>query len=105
MGVIDLVCEKQFSDLFAPDTNLPLRFDFYLPNHNLLIEYDGEGHFMEVNFSGSLSNDLTKQRLKRMQYLDDIKNQYAQSNQYILLRIPYWEFENIETILSHHLCN
>ena len=35
--------EKTFDNLSGD--YLPLKFDFYLPDHNLLIEYDGEFHF------------------------------------------------------------
>jgi hypothetical protein len=30
----------------------PLRFDFYLPKYNGLIEYDGEQHYREVSIWG-----------------------------------------------------
>ena len=33
------------------------RFDFYLPDYNLIIEYDGEQHFKEVR--GSKFKDST----------------------------------------------
>jgi hypothetical protein len=34
--------EKTFSTLKNPKTNKALRFDFYLPQLNTIIEYDGE---------------------------------------------------------------
>lgn len=78
-----------------------LRFDFYLPNYNLLIEYDGEQHFRPVAFNGD--KELAVERFKMGQERDAIKNKYCEDNQINLLRIPYWESENIETIISNHL--
>lgn len=54
-------------------------FDFYLPSYNLLIEYDGEGHFR--------SSDESIFSAKN----DEIKNDLAEVYGYSLLRIPYTE--------------
>lgn len=66
------------------------RFDFAILQDNSisrLIEYDGEQHYQEVNiFSTTL-----EQRQKR----DKEKNQYALSHNIPLVRIPYWERDNI----------
>lgn len=37
--------EKTFSDCVNPKTNFKLRFDFYLPDYNCCIEYDGKQHY------------------------------------------------------------
>lgn len=71
--------------------NFPLRYDFYLPNHNILIEYDGEFHYKEM--------DLRNSDLSYQQENDKIKDEYAKENNIKLLRIPYWEFDNIEEII------
>lgn len=63
-----------------------LRYDFYLPDYNRLIEFDGEQHFMEVPTWGEL--EATQKR-------DKIKNDYALSHNISLVRIPYWERDNI----------
>lgn len=73
-----------------------LRFDFYLPKQNILIEYDGELHYKET----SLGNNLKYQKCH-----DELKNIYCKENNIKLIRIPYWEFDNIETILSNELLN
>lgn len=80
----------------------PLPFDFYLPNYNLLIEYDGEQHYMPVNFGGT-SNDKALSNYKRQQKHDNIKNVYCLKNNIPLLRIPYTEFDNISSILSKEI--
>ena len=72
-----------------------LMFDFYIPSQNTVIEYDGEFHYMNVT---GLNNDLEYQ-----QQNDKIKNQYCHENGIKMIRIPYWEQDNIETILSECL--
>lgn len=68
----------------------PYRYDFYLPDFNRLIEFDGEQHYQEC--SGSWNQQSTfKDRKER----DLLKNSYAKNNKIDLIRIPYWEKENI----------
>lgn len=57
-------------------------FDFMLPAFSLFIEYDGEQHFRES--SGYYSGKLGKQVRK-----DKVKDDYAESIGYTVLRIPY----------------
>lgn len=74
-----------------------LPFDFYLPEYNILIEYDGLQHFeIREHFGGYESFIDTKIR-------DTIKNIYCEDNNIELLRIPYWEFNNIENIIINKL--
>ena len=70
------------------------RFDFYLPQYNLFIEYDGEQHFKEIKWFGG--KEGFEKRVKH----DNMKNKYCEVNNINLLRIPYTEFENIENILK-----
>lgn len=72
-----------------------LRFDFYLPDYGIAVEYDGEFHYNGVENSG---NNLSYQ-----QNNDAIKTQYCEDNDIVLLRIPYWDKDNIEAILSDWL--
>lgn len=75
----------------------PLPFDFYLPDYNILIEYDGKQHYESVDlFGGEKGFKYTKQN-------DGIKNQYCKNNNIKLIRIPYWCFNNIEEILIKEL--
>ena len=41
-----------------------LRFDFYLPEHNTLIEYQGQQHYNPVRFGG-ISEDVANKKLLR----------------------------------------
>ena len=74
-----------------------LPFDFYLPQYNCCIEYDGKQHYLY----GGFGNDLLK--LMNIKYRDNIKTNYCQQNNIKLIRIPYWDFDNIEEILKQQL--
>ena len=78
-----------------------LRFDFYLPEFNTCIEYDGQQHYFPVNFNGSNDNGISD--FENTQKRDQIKNDYCQKNNIKLIRIPYWEYNDIENILSAKL--
>ena len=87
--------EKKFND--CRDKGL-LRFDFYLPDYNICIEYDGEQHYMPVKFNGidllratKIFNDCQKR--------DVIKTNYCKNNNIKLIRIPYWEKKTLENFL------
>lgn len=73
-----------------------LRFDFYLPEKNMIIEYDGEHHFIENKYFG-------KGNLKYISENDEIKNKYCVDNGIQIIRIPYWDYDEIEKILEKAL--
>ena len=74
-----------------------LPFDFYLTEYNICIEYDGKQYYEPVEyFGGEKAFKETKKR-------DATKNNYCQNNDIKLIRIPYWEFDNIENILEKEL--
>lgn len=74
-----------------------LPFDFYLPDFNIIIEYDGEYHFEIIEHFGGFNKFIdTKIR-------DTIKNIYCKDNNIKLIRIPYWNFNDIDKILSKEL--
>lgn len=60
-----------------------LQFDFYLPNHNTCIEFDGSQHFIPKEIWGGDDN------LKSIQKRDEIKNNFCIENNIKLLRISY----------------
>ena len=76
---------------------LPLRYDFYLYDKNILIEYDGEPHFKEVDYlGGKIGFELRKTN-------DKIKTEYAIKNNINLLRISYKEKKNLNEILKNNI--
>jgi len=78
---------------------LTLPFDFFLPLHNICIEYDGELHFKAVKHYGG------EEKLQKTQINDKIKTEYCKTNNIQLLRITYKEIKKIDTILNQFLKN
>ena len=66
------------------------RFDFYLPQLNRLIEFDGIQHF---KFTKNWNNSDIDFKLSQQR--DQEKNEYAFSHNISVVRIPYWERDNI----------
>lgn len=77
-----------------------LSFDFYLPQYNLCIEYDGKQHFEKVNWTGKMTEEQMEENLKSNQLRDQIKNDYCKNNKINLLRIRY--DENVEEKLEEY---
>ena len=76
-----------------------LKFDFYLPDYNICVEFDGRQHFMPVKFK-KMSLKKAKTEFKDTQIRDKIKTKYCEDSDIILLRISYTNFEKIENILK-----
>lgn len=70
-----------------------LKFDFYLPEYNMIIEYDGQQHFEPFRFEKDDSK--LKERIKN----DNIKNTYCKEKNIKILRIPYNK-NHIDDILN-----
>lgn len=78
------------------------RFDFYLPEYNMMIEYDGQQHYVPVNFGQNNIDDI-KRKFEITKQYDQLKNNYCKENNINLLRIPYWEKKNIKEIIYNRL--
>ena len=66
-----------------------LRFDFYLPEHNMCIEYDGEQHFNPIKYYGGQEKfDLIKKK-------DEIKTKFCKDNGIQLIRIKFSDKINL----------
>jgi hypothetical protein len=79
-----------------------LRWDFYLPVQNLLIEYDGEQHFHPICLGG-VSKDLAQSLHTQTVEHDEIKNLWAIQQGIPLLRIGYFQSAEMEEILARTL--
>lgn len=79
----------------------PLPFDIYLEDFNILIEYDGEQHYKIIN--RNTSNKKIKDNFEKTKYHDEIKNNYCRTHKIPLIRIPYWEQDNLENYLFDKL--
>jgi len=94
------ISQKGFNNLIGLGGG-NLSYDFYLPNqkYNLLIEYDGEYHYKPIKNYKNEPIKYAEERLEKQQKHDKLKNKYAKEHNINLLRIPYWDFDNIEKIL------
>lgn len=86
--------QKRFKD--CKNINV-LPFDFYLPDYNIAIEYDGKLHYEAIEYFGGQDSLIS------MQKRDAIKTSYCKEHNIKLIRIPYWNFDNIEEILQREL--
>lgn len=89
--------EERFKDCINLKTGYKLIFDFYLPNHNICIEYDGKQHFVANKFFGG------EKELQNSQYKDLLKTNFCEKNNLNLIRIPFNEESNINNILKTNL--
>ena len=71
-----------------------LIFDFYLPEYNLCLEFDGRQHFEPISFFGG-EDGFYKRKIN-----DHIKNDYCLLNGIELVRISYEDINLVEKILS-----
>jgi hypothetical protein len=70
-----------------------LRFDFYISEKNICIEYDGVQHFQPIRkFGGKKTFELQKKK-------DNIKTNYCIDNNIGLIRIPY--YSNVFELLDN----
>ena len=61
----------------------PLKFDFYIPDLGILIEYDGFQHYEPSEFFGAIK------AFNKLQEYDSIKNKWADENGFKLISIRY----------------
>lgn len=78
--LIDHIPQYKFEDC---RDKLELPFDFYIPEFNICIEYDGLQHFEPIDLFGG------EESLKITQQHDNIKTNYCKENQIVLIRIAY----------------
>lgn len=89
--------EKKFKDLRSgKGSNDYLRFDFYIPERNTVIEYNGRQHYEEKRTFYKTHEEF-EDAIKR----DQIKRDYCKKNGILEIEIPYWENENIGIILEN----
>jgi hypothetical protein len=96
---IEFEKEMKFKNLVSPK-NSPLRYDFYIKSHNLLIEFDGKQHFEKVRWTKEHTENEINERYNFLIECDHLKNEYADANKIKLYRIKYTEIKNIENILK-----
>ncbi len=92
---INYEAQKIFDDL--RDTQ-PLSYDFFIPDQNILIEYQGIQHYQPIDYFGG-DKVFEKQRKH-----DKMKLDYARDHHYNLIAIPYTKdtFSKIKKCLFKH---
>jgi len=81
--------QKTFNECKGVKRLLP--FDFYLPDYNTCIEYDGEQHFEPIDFSGKGIREKDIKAFNNLKINDNIKTNYCLQNNINLFRIKYDE--------------
>ena len=87
--------QKSINSLKGVNEGL-LRFDFAVEN-DIFIEYNGKQHYEPIEHFGG------EERLEYQKEHDKRKKEFCKENEYKLIEIPYWDFENIEDILTEEL--
>ena len=82
-------------DIFSPVKKF--KVDFFLPNHNTIIEFNGGQHYKPIEWFGG------KEHFAIQQQRDITLRVYCNRNNINLIEIPYWDFENIEKIIKTQL--
>lgn len=88
--------EKRFKDC---KDKYSLPFDFYLPDYNLCIEYQGQQHYYKYNGRWKDTNKSFNLRKKH----DRIKRKFCKKTKKTLIEISYKDFNNIEKIILEKL--
>jgi len=94
---INYVREKKFKNCINDSGNY-LRFDFYLEQFNLLLEFQGQHHERPVN-----KYHRAKTVHRKTTIHDGIKEIFADTNQINLVKIYYKDYDKIEEILDNLL--
>ena len=68
--------------------------DFYLPEYNAFIEFDGQQHYKAVDLFGG------EEGLRKTQERDALKNAYAYEHGIKMIRIPYCYLNHIKEFLD-----
>jgi hypothetical protein len=79
--------------------NTRMRFDFFIPHLNLVIEFDGKGHFMQCY--GEPTN--YERSLKRILERDEAKDKYCEDNRLSMFRCCYIDMPTIEEAIEEAL--
>ena len=88
--------EKEFDELVGVGGR-NLRFDFFIKEKNVLIEYQGKQHYKSVDrFGGEKALEISKIH-------DELKRQFCIEHNIKEIEIPYTEYKNIESILTEEL--
>jgi len=89
LDILNINYKQQYNITTKTPKGGTTSFDFYLEEINTAIEYDGRQHFEPIKYWGGLK------KFNDQQETDKFKNEYCINNNIKLIRIPYYEFNNI----------
>ncbi len=75
-----------------------LRFDSFDMDNNIAYEYQGEQHYIPIDFAGK-GDEWAEESLEIIQTRDNIKREYCKEHKIPLIEIPYWEKDNMRDFL------
>lgn len=97
---INFIAQKTFDTCRFPNTNALAKFDFYLPDYNIIIEYNGSQHY---TFRESGWNN--KEQFENTQYRDSYKISWCKENNIRLIIIPYIDYDKLDINYLKNLIN
>lgn len=92
---IDFEQQKTFDTCRFKDTNALAKFDFFLSDLNILIEYNGEQHY-GYHVSNGKPGWNNEENFKATQERDRQKIEWCKKNDFPLLIIPYTDFNILD---------
>ena len=91
---INYIGQYRFGDCIRKERDMP--FDFYLPDLNIAIEYDGIQHYEPVvKFGG-------EEGFAELKLNDYFKTNYCIEHNIELIRVPYTEYNSMEEFLNNY---
>lgn len=94
--------EKTFTTLINPKTKAKLKIDYYIPDIQIALEYNGEQHYNKNNSF----NTRSKNNFSENQYRDNLKKEWCNENNITLIIWKYDKavtFENIHETFDKYL--
>ena len=107
--IFETIFNKEFksirpSFLRNPVTGRNLELDGYCEELNLAFEYDGRMHFEDRSSIEMTKSQKTRHSsLSEIQARDRLKNTLCSKAGIVLVRIPYWENNNLEEFILNKI--
>lgn len=79
-----------------------LRFDACDIDNMILFEYQGQQHYYPVDFAGK-GHEWAEEQFQLNKIRDNIKDDYCKKNNIPLIKIPYWEFDMMDSYIINEL--
>lgn len=94
---IEFVQEFLVKNVYSSSDKKWFRVDFFLPQHNIFIEFNGKQHYEPIDlWGGEKQFEIQKAR-------DEAVRKYCIENGINLIEIPYTDISNIDAILTERI--